>query len=156
MTDGRITGCGRPPTLDLHYPAGDWRASRCRSSHGPERHRLRAGAALARSHASQGAGRVEQNQDHGEEAVVLLLCCYRSHQPTSNSRVAENFRRKRRATTGPRQSPRFSTTAHTTLAEPQVFCYVEETTRRSVRRTKGDDVNRWGRQIRVKMVWLLR
>ena len=55
---------------------------------------------------------------------------------------------------GAGHSPGFSATAHATLAEPQVFGYVEETTRRSGGHTKGDDVNRWGRQIRVKMVWL--
>ena len=56
---GPRPGCGRPPTLDPHHPAGDRRASRCSSSDGPERRQLRAGGALTRSHASQGAGRVE-------------------------------------------------------------------------------------------------
>jgi hypothetical protein len=37
---------------------------------------LRAGGALARSHASQRAGRVEKNQKRGAETVVLLLCGY--------------------------------------------------------------------------------
>ena len=71
-------------------------------------------------------------------------------------RQPENFRAERRAMTDQEDSPTFSATAHTTLAESQVFGYVEETTRRSGGHTTGDDVNRWGRQIRVKMVWLLK
>ena len=45
-------------------------------------------------------------------------------------RSPENSRGERRATTGREDSPLFSATADTTLAEPQVFGYVEETTRR--------------------------
>ena len=71
-------------------------------------------------------------------------------------RSPENFAEEGRRATGAGHSPIFSTTAHATLEEPQVFGYVEETTRRSGGHTKGDDVNRWGRQIRAKMVWLLR
>src|ERR1039458_4126967 len=69
--------CGRPRNPDAHHPAGHRRASRGRSSSGPDRRQLRAGGALARGHASQGASRVEQNQEHGAEAVVLTWRGYR-------------------------------------------------------------------------------
>ena len=71
-------------------------------------------------------------------------------------RVAENFREEWRARTAPPHSPKFSMAAHTILTPVQVFGYVEERTEGSGRHTNPADVNRWGRQIRVKMVWLLR
>ena len=54
----------------------------------------------------------------------------------------------------PRQSPKFSATEDAALEQAQVFGYVAERTDGSGRHTKGDDVNRWGKQIRVKRVWL--
>ena len=69
-------------------------------------------------------------------------------------RQPENFRGKRRRADVPGHSPLFSAAADATLADAQVFGYVAERTQRSGRHTKGNDVNRWGRQIRVKMVWL--
>jgi len=86
--------------------------------------------------------RLQSNLNYGVNRAALLR------------RRPENFRGEVRAATGLEDSPRFSMPAHTTLAEPQVFCYVEETTRRSGGHTKAAGVNRWGRQIRVKMVWL--
>lgn len=67
---------------------------------------------------------------------------------------AENFRRERRAGTRLRHSPEFSTAADATLADAQVFGYIAERTQGSGRHTKGDNVNRWGRQIRIEIVWL--
>jgi len=69
-------------------------------------------------------------------------------------RAAESFRAERHAGTAPPHSPKFSMAAHATLSRAQVFGYIAERTRGSDRHTKGDDVNRWRRQIRVKMVWL--
>ena len=71
-------------------------------------------------------------------------------------RPPEKFGGEVRAATVAGHSPLFSAAAHATLVEAQVFGYVEETTRRLGGHTRGDDVNRWGRQIRVKMVWLLK
>ena len=79
---------------------------------------------------------------------------YRVNRAAILRRSPENFGGEGVRAAGAGHSPGFSATAHATLAEPQVFGYVEETTRRSGGHTKGDDVNRWGRQIRVKIVWL--
>jgi hypothetical protein len=86
--------------------------------------------------------RLQNNLSDGVNRAALLR------------RPPENFRGKGRRADMPGHSPLFSAAADTTFAEPQVFGYVEETTRRSGGQTKGDDVNRWGRQFRVKMIWL--
>jgi hypothetical protein len=63
--------------------------------------------------------RLQNNPNDGVNREALLR------------RAAENFRGERRDWTRPRRSPEFSMAAHATLAEPQVFGYVEETTRSS-------------------------
>ena len=60
--------------------------------------------------------RLQSNLNYGVNRAALLR------------RPPENFREKGRRATGAGHSPLFSAAADTTLAEPQVFCYVEETT----------------------------